>query len=153
MHEPPVCVTVYVSAFDGASQSWRTNPGPLTRRIKDIAGRYGAEATGSATEDGSWHTALNFTISAERCDEFCHTLTAEGFKNESGRSNHWGDQPLPEDAEIAAAHPLRSGRNDLYMEAMRLVGARRSKGALVELVTWLLLKSEQREWHPSDWQS
>jgi hypothetical protein len=53
------------------------------------------------------------------------------------------DKPLPEDAEISAAHPLRSGRHDLYAEAMRLVGAKRSKFALVELVTWLLLKAEQ----------
>lgn len=52
------------------------------------------------------------------------------------------DKPLPEDAEISAAHPLRSGRHDLYQEAMRLVGARHSKFALVELVTWLLLKAE-----------
>lgn len=50
------------------------------------------------------------------------------------------DKPLPEDEAIKAAHPLRSGRHDLYQEAMRLVGAKRSKGALVELVTWLLLQ-------------
>lgn len=40
---------------------------------------------------------------------------------------NWCDQPLPEDAEITAAHPMNSGRDDLYMEAMRLVGARRAK--------------------------
>lgn len=57
-------------------------------------------------------------------------------------TDRWADKPLPEDAEITAAHPLNSGRHDLYMEAMRLVGARHSKGALVELVTWLLLKAE-----------
>ena len=50
------------------------------------------------------------------------------------------DSPLPEDDAIALAHPLRSGRHDLYAEAMRLVGARRSKGGLVELVCWLLLR-------------
>lgn len=55
---------------------------------------------------------------------------------------NWCDQPLPEDVEITAAHPMNSGRDDLYMEAMRLVGARRSKAGLVELVTWLLLKAE-----------
>lgn len=48
------------------------------------------------------------------------------------------DLPLPEDAEIKAAHPLRTGRHDLYAEAMRLVGAKHSKGALVELVNWQL---------------
>lgn len=48
----------------------------------------------------------------------------------------------PEAAAIRAAHPLISGRHDLYMEAMRLVGARHSKGDLVDLVTWLLLRAE-----------
>lgn len=57
-----------------------------------------------------------------------------------------GDRPLPEDAEIKAAHPLRTGRHDLYQEAMRLVGARHSKHGLVELVTWLL---EQRREPPT----
>lgn len=52
----------------------------------------------------------------------------------------WGDKPLPEDAEIDKAHPISSGRHDLYMEAMRLVGARHSKAGLVNLVTWLLSK-------------
>lgn len=50
------------------------------------------------------------------------------------------DRPLPEDAEIAAAHPLKTGRHDLYSEARRLVGAKRSKGALVDLVNWLLYR-------------
>ena len=48
------------------------------------------------------------------------------------------DRPLPEDDAIKAAIPTRSGRHDLYAEAMRLVGAKRSKRALVELVNWLL---------------
>ncbi len=51
------------------------------------------------------------------------------------------DTPLPEDAAIAAAHPTRTGRHDLYAEAMRLVGARRSKGGLVALVNWLLCEA------------
>jgi hypothetical protein len=50
------------------------------------------------------------------------------------------DRPLPEDSEIEAAFPTRSGHHDLYWEAMRLVGARYSKGGLVALVTWLLLR-------------
>jgi hypothetical protein len=48
------------------------------------------------------------------------------------------DEPIAEDVQIAAAHPLETDRHDLYNEAMRLVGAKRSKGALVELVNWLL---------------
>jgi len=57
----------------------------------------------------------------------------------------WDDYPLPEDKEIEAAHPLHTGRHDLYAEAMRLVGAKRSKGALVELVNWLLYKNVRRD--------
>lgn len=62
----------------------------------------------------------------------------------------WGDKPLPEDDAIHAAHPIQTGRHDLYQEAQRMVGAKRSKGALVELVNWLLhdidaLKREQKK--------
>ena len=52
------------------------------------------------------------------------------------------DRPLPEDEAIDAAFPTRSGRHDTYQEAMRMVGAKRSKGALVALVNWLLIKAE-----------
>lgn len=48
------------------------------------------------------------------------------------------DKALPEDAAIEAAFPTRSKRYDLHAEAMRLVGARYSKGGLVALVNWLL---------------
>ena len=50
----------------------------------------------------------------------------------------WADAPLPEDPAIAAAHPMRTGRHDLYETAMRLVGAKLSKEALVGLVNWVL---------------
>lgn len=62
-------------------------------------------------------------------------------------SEAWNDQddrPLPEDAAISAAFPTRSGRHDLYGEAMRLVGAKYSKGALVALVNWLLHRAESK---------
>jgi len=59
------------------------------------------------------------------------------------------DEPLPEDAEIDAAHPMRSGRHDLWAEAMRLVGAKRSKGSLVALVNWLLIRVAARRGIPS----
>lgn len=52
----------------------------------------------------------------------------------------WHDRPLPEDAAIREAHPTKTDRHELYGEAMRLVGAKRSKKALVELVNWLLYK-------------
>lgn len=44
---------------------------------------------------------------------------------------------------INAAFPTRSGRHDLYAEAMRLVGERHTKSDLVALVTWLLLRVEE----------
>ena len=53
------------------------------------------------------------------------------------------DRPLPEDAAINAAHPIRTGNHAAYAEATRMVGAKRSKGALVELVNWLLTRNEQ----------
>lgn len=56
-----------------------------------------------------------------------------------------GDRPLPEDAAIEAAFPTRSGRHDLYAIAMRLVGAKYSKGALVALVNMLLHRAEMRD--------
>ncbi len=55
------------------------------------------------------------------------------------------DKPLPEDAEIEAAFPTRSGRHAEYAEAMRMVGAKRSKGALVKLVAWLLVRLADAE--------
>lgn len=45
--------------------------------------------------------------------------------------------------EIDAAHPLETGRHDLYEHALELVGARHSKGDLVNLVTCLLFRGEQ----------
>lgn len=56
--------------------------------------------------------------------------------------DEWDDRPIPEDAEIHAAFPTRSERHDLYVEAMRLVGAKRSKGELVKLVNWLLHRAQ-----------
>jgi hypothetical protein len=51
------------------------------------------------------------------------------------------DLPLPEDEAINAAHPLETGEHKLYAEAVRMVGAKRSKYALVDLVNWLMSKA------------
>jgi hypothetical protein len=61
----------------------------------------------------------------------------------------WGDSAQPEDDAIKSAHPSRTGKHETYGEAMRLVGARRSKGALVALVNWLLAERDEatRKWH------
>ena len=55
------------------------------------------------------------------------------------------DQPLPEDAKILEAHPTRSGQHKTYAEALRMVGAKRSKRAIVWLVNWLLHRAEKAE--------
>jgi len=54
----------------------------------------------------------------------------------------WLDKPIPEDNAIDSAFPTISKRHDLYAHAMRMVGARRSKGSLVALVNWLLVRAD-----------
>jgi hypothetical protein len=54
------------------------------------------------------------------------------------------DKPLPEDKEINSAHPISTGRHELYAEALRLIDAKHSKYALVDLVNWLLWRLENR---------
>lgn len=51
------------------------------------------------------------------------------------------DVDLSARAEISAAHPLKTDRHDLYREAMRLVGPRKSRMDLTELVNWLLVRA------------
>ncbi len=51
-----------------------------------------------------------------------------------------GDTAQPEDAEIGAAHPTKTGNHDRFREAMRLVGSRQGKYALVNLVNMLLAR-------------
>jgi hypothetical protein len=55
------------------------------------------------------------------------------------------DQPLPEDSKIEATHPTKTNEHQVYAEALRLVGAKRSKYALVDLVNWLLIRLEVHE--------
>ena len=55
------------------------------------------------------------------------------------------DQAIPEDDAIHAAHPLQTDRHDLYTEAMRIVGAKRSKAALVDVVNWLLFRGAEKD--------
>ena len=57
----------------------------------------------------------------------------------------WSDQPIPEDDAIRAAHPIHTGNHFIFDEAMRMVGAKRSKGALVDLVNWLLSRIDELE--------
>lgn len=56
----------------------------------------------------------------------------------------WDDTEDEWTERIKAAHPSRSGSHEEYATAMRMVGNRRSKGALVELVNWLLVENKKR---------
>lgn len=73
------------------------------------------------------------------------TIIREAIEAAVTDSRAWSaeDAPLPEDAAIRAAHPLRTGDQALYLEAERLVHAKRSKYALVDLVNWLLYKRKK----------
>ena len=55
------------------------------------------------------------------------------------------DKPIPEDAKIHAAHPTETDEHGLYMEAFRMVSAKNSKFALVDLVNWLLARLKVAE--------
>lgn len=58
----------------------------------------------------------------------------------------WGDDAPDEwSAQIDAAHPLRTKNYKAWDTAQKMVGHRRSKGALVELVCWLLQRVESAE--------
>lgn len=46
--------------------------------------------------------------------------------------------------QISEAFPTRSGSHEHYAEAMRMVGNRHSKGELVALVNWLLVRCDNR---------
>jgi len=71
-----------------------------------------------------------------------HTL-----ENLLENSDSWtdDDQPLPEDEQIRAAHPMETDDHETYEEALRMVGAKRSKYALVDLVNWLLRRIKEQD--------
>ena len=50
----------------------------------------------------------------------------------------WADRPDEWTAQIKAAHPMNTGKHEIYATAMKMVGNRRGKFALVALVNWLL---------------
>lgn len=63
------------------------------------------------------------------------------------------DKPIPEDDEIDAAHPMEDANESdktrwhRYQEALRMVGAKHSKYALVDLVNWLLKRLDSPTIH------
>jgi hypothetical protein len=76
------------------------------------------------------------------CKEFCGKESDNNFQIMSFSK---ADKKIPEDEEIKLAHPTRSGRHDLYAKAQELISAKHSKFALIELVTWLLLRLDKAE--------
>ena len=77
-------------------------------------------------------------------EEFRETLRAAAVvAKQEALTERWDDAPQPEDEAIRAAFPTRTGKHSTYEEAMRLVGARHSKGALVALVNWLLAERDE----------
>lgn len=63
----------------------------------------------------------------------------------------WGDRDDEWTERIAAAHPLQTGDAETYAIAMRMVGNRHSKAALVALVNWLLMDKRDRATGPQKW--
>jgi hypothetical protein len=57
----------------------------------------------------------------------------------------WGDVKDEWSAEIAGAFPTRSGSHEEYATAMKMVGHRHSKGELVALVNWLLVRLRAKQ--------
>ncbi len=111
-------------------------------------------------EDGEGHAAI-IAVFEPDCDDDEHPgaydaavagvriinalpgLIAEIMATRAGDA--WVDAALPEDADIKAAHPSRTGDHTLYAEARRLVGARRAKSSLVDLANWLLSRTVEAE--------
>jgi hypothetical protein len=59
----------------------------------------------------------------------------------------WDDVKDQWSAAIREAHPVRSGSHDEYGVAMQMVGHRHSKGELVALVNWLLVRLRECKQH------
>lgn len=78
------------------------------------------------------------------CDALCTRIVKLEAEIDRTSKDEWDDKELSPEEEQAMheAFPTRSGRHELYAEAMRLVGAKRSKGELVKLVNWLLHRAQ-----------
>jgi hypothetical protein len=68
-------------------------------------------------------------------DEHIEIETALGWEDVK---DEWTD-------DINQAFPTRSGSHEEYAVAMKMVGHRHSKGELVALVNWLLVRIKTRE--------
>lgn len=113
----------------------RTTMGDIAKRLREEAERRGRLT--STDHGGEAASAFGLRVAANLVEKWEAEAMPAWDKSADG------DMPLPEDAAIKAARPTRSGRHDLYQEARRLVGAKRSKFALVDLVNWLLHRVEK----------
>jgi hypothetical protein len=98
---------------------------------------------------GAYEYLLHSTANIQYANQCAGVLYQEILnlvkKETEARSWAEEDLPLPEDEQIEAAHPLITGRGDLYVEAERMVHAKRSKYALVDLVNWLLARIDNMD--------
>jgi hypothetical protein len=89
---------------------------------------------------------LRADLDGTRWCQKCGTLTGLNGEHDvlvPDLARSWDDEPLPEDKEIEAAHPTRSGKHERFAYAMRMVSAKHSKFALIGLVNWLLARIEE----------
>lgn len=100
------------------------------RAAKPTEAEFRAEAARLSESDGV--AAMYLEAAAEMAVELAHLKAAdvEGWDNVD-------DEWTP---AIHEAHPTRSGSHDEYGVAMRMVGNRHSKGKLLALVIWLLVR-------------
>lgn len=85
------------------------------------------------------HAALNGLKQGRLvlCPE-CRAAIVTALAN--GSPDTWDDKPDEWSEAIHAAFPTRSGSHDQYAQALQMIGNRHSKGELVSLVNWLLLR-------------
>lgn len=87
------------------------------------------------------------TLEADLVDKLhlCHECSADVVAF-LATPREWEDVPDEWTAAIRAAHPAHgSGSHDEYGIAMQMVGHRHSKGELVALVNWLLVRLKAEE--------
>ena len=88
------------------------------------------------------HIEYNLTMAAQPEHEFvCGECVKCGASIERQEPVAWTDKADEWSDEIALHHPFKTEAYKQWDTAMAMVGARHSKGALVELVCWLLQKS------------
>lgn len=87
-------------------------------------------------------TLMDYDKYEWRTPEQCSDLVAEvkRLREELRQARDWEDVKDEWSKEIRSAHPARSDSHEEYGVAMQMVGHRHSKGELVALVNWLLVR-------------